>query len=277
MPQPPAVGLDAFPFHLHWDALGIAAFLIIGYVGLYRAWKDQYAPRGEPAVTRSQIAWFASGIALFVAVRTWPIHDIGSGSLFTFHMIEHLALALGVPPMLLRGVPWWLLRRLVLPVLPVVRFLTKPLVALIAFNATLALLHWTKIVELMLTSEPAHIGLHALLLVTATMMWWPVVGPIPDLPKLAPFPAMGYLFLQSLVPTIPASFLTFATEPLYEIYETLPRLWNLGALDDQLIAGLIMKIGGGFVLWGVITVIWFTWAAEEERHTARRRAERVAP
>ena len=34
---------------------------------------------------------------------------------------------------------------------------------------------------------------------------------------------------------------------------------------DQLIAGLIMKIGGGLVLWAVITWIWFSWALEEER------------
>jgi putative membrane protein len=102
-------------------------------------------------------------------------------------------------------------------------------------------------------------------------MWWPVLGPIPDLPKLTPLMGMGYLFLQSLIPTIPASFLTFADEPVYEIYETLPRLWGLSALDDQLIAGLIMKIGGGAVLWTAIAVIFFRWAFEEERAAGARR------
>ena len=42
-------------------------------------------------------------------------------------------------------------------------------------------------------------------------MWWPVVSPLPEMPPLAPPGQMLYLFLQSLVPTIPASFLTFGT------------------------------------------------------------------
>jgi putative membrane protein len=76
---------------------------------------------------------------------------------------------------------------------------------------------------------------------------------------------MIYLFLQSLVPTIPASFLTFGRSPLYPVYETFPRIWGLSALNDQLMAGLIMKLIGGFILWGVIAAIFFRWAAREQR------------
>lgn len=257
--------LGDFPFHVHWDVLGIALALIAGFWYGVRRLAAVHAPPTEQAVTRAQVVWFHAGVVLFLAVRTWPIHDIGEGSLFTFHMIEHLVLALVVPPMLLKGTPWWLMRVLALPVLPVLRVLTKPAVALVLFNVTLAALHVPAVVELMLTSGPAHVLLHALLMVAAGLMWWPVIGPIPDLPRLAPFPAMGYVFLQSLVPTVPASFLTFADVPIYRIYEDLPRLWGLDVLTDQLVAGLIMKIGGGFLLWGVIAVIFFKWALEEER------------
>ena len=76
---------------------------------------------------------------------------------------------------------------------------------------------------------------------------------------------MAFLFLQSVVPTIPASFLTFGSHPLYRRYESLPKLWGLTALNDQLIAGLIMKLGAGLMLWGLIAVIFFRWAAAEER------------
>ena len=259
------IGLDAIPFHVHWDVVGVVVAIVAAYLYGIRVLGPRHAPQTEPAVSARQVAYFTSGLVLFVAVRSWPIHDIGESSLFTFHMIEHMVLALGVPPLLLKGVPWWLLRLAVLPILPAVRFLTRPIIALVAFNATLALLHWDEVVALMLRSEGAHFGLHAALLVTATLMWWPVIGPIPDLPKLSPFLGMGYLFLQSLVPTIPASFLTFATAPVYHSYVDLPRLWGLSVLDDQLIAGLIMKLGGGAVLWIAITVIFFSWAAEEER------------
>jgi len=75
---------------------------------------------------------------------------------------------------------------------------------------------------------------------------------------------MLYLFLQTIIPTVPASFLTFGNTPLYRIYETFPRLWGVGALTDQQVAGLIMKIAGGFYLWTVIAVIFFRWYEREE-------------
>ncbi len=108
-------------------------------------------------------------------------------------------------------------------------------------------------------------------MITAFLMWWPVIGPIPDTAKLAPPAAMGYLFLQSLVPTVPASFLTFASAPVYDAYVGLPRLWGLSVLDDQLIAGLLMKVGGGVILWTAIAFIWFRWANEEARAEPPRR------
>jgi putative membrane protein len=188
-------------------------------------------------------------------------------------MVEHLVIALIVPPALLKGIPSWMLQLLVRPVMPLLRFATRPIVALLAFNAVLAFMHSPAVVEAMLSSEPVHLLLHTALIGTATLMWWPVLGPIPEIPKLTPLMAMGYLFLQSLIPTIPASFLTFADEPVFPVYETLPRLWGLSVLDDQLIAGLIMKIGGGAVLWTAIAVIFFKWAFEEERASGARRLD----
>ena len=80
---------------------------------------------------------------------------------------------------------------------------------------------------------------------------------------------MMYLFFQSLAPTIPASFLTFGDHPLYKVYETFPRIWGISVLTDQLIAGLIMKLIGGAILWVVIGAIFFRWYGREQRSRAR--------
>jgi putative membrane protein len=82
---------------------------------------------------------------------------------------------------------------------------------------------------------------------------------------------MLYLFLQSILPTVPASFLTFGSKPLYSFYETVPRLYGWSALSDQQVAGLIMKLVGGFYLYSVIAVIFFRWYADEERVDERAR------
>ncbi len=262
---PGEVGLEAFPFHFHGEILGVAAVAVIGYIYGVRVLGRRHVADGTAAVTRRQVAWFATGIALFLLVEAWPVHDIAEKSLFSFHMAEHMVLALLVPPAILKGVPAWLLRLLLRPVLPALRVMTRPLPAIIFFNGVLALIHVPRVIEAMVTSAPVHFTFHLLLVTSATLMWWPVIGPIPELGKLRPELAMGYLFLQSLVPTVPASFLTFADGVVYKVYENTPRLWGFDVGTDQTVAGLIMKLGGGIVLWTAIAVIFFRWAAAEER------------
>ena len=98
----------------------------------------------------------------------------------------------------------------------------------------------------------------------------PILSPLPEIPRLAPIPRMVFLFLQTIVPTIPATFLTFGDHPLYRRYETLPKLWGMTALDDQLTAGLIMKIPIGLMLMSLIAVIFFRWVATDDPTPHRR-------
>ncbi|MCA1703539.1 MAG: cytochrome c oxidase assembly protein, partial [Actinobacteria bacterium] len=94
--------------------------------------------------------------------------------------------------------------------------------------------------------------------------WWPVLDPLPETRRLSQPGKMLYLFGQSILPTVPASFLTFGDTPLYHFYESVPRLWGIDALTDMRIAGLVMKIGGGLLLWTVIAIIFFKWNSDEE-------------
>ena len=145
------------------------------------------------------------------------------------------------------------------------RFLTRPVVALIVFNGLLLFTHWPEVVEASVGSELTHFTLHVLLFGSAIVVWWPIMSPLVELPALTPPAQMMYLFVQSLAPTIPASFLTFGHTLLYPVYGTFPRIWGISALNDQLIAGLLMKIVGGLILWGFIATIFFRWHAREER------------
>jgi putative membrane protein len=124
--------------------------------------------------------------------------------------------------------------------------------------------HWPNMVDASVHNEWAHFGLHSFLVVTAMIMWMPVLSPVMELPRLSYPGQMMYLFLQSLVPTVPASFLTFGSRPLYHVYETFPRIAGISALGDQRVAGLIMKIIGGIILWVVIINIFFKWYTLEK-------------
>ena len=99
------------------------------------------------------------------------------------------------------------------------------------------------------------------------LMWWPVLSNVPELPRLSAPLRMAYLFLQSLIPTVVAAFVTFANGAVYEFYAQAPRMWGISAVEDQQIAGGVMKLMGSVILWGFITVIFFQWFAREQRES----------
>jgi putative membrane protein len=109
-----------------------------------------------------------------------------------------------------------------------------------------------------------HFVMHAFLMTFATMMWWPVMTNVPKLAHLSYPYQMMYLFVQSLVPAIVGSFITFSTSPVYSFYERAPRIWGLTAVEDQQWGALVMKLIGSLILWGFIGVAFFKWYAREE-------------
>jgi putative membrane protein len=252
-------------WHLHPDVLLVIVALGGGYTLLARRVGPKLVHPIERPVTRRQATAFAGGLGVMFIASYWPIHDIAEGYLYTAHMIQHMLLTLIAPPLLLIGMPAWMLRYILgTRGIKVAQFLTRPLIGLIAFNAMIAVSHIPAVVERAATSEPFHFGAHVLLVGTAFMMWSPVLNPLIELPKLS-YPArMFYLFLQSLVPTVPASFLTFGHTVLYDVYERGPGMWGISAISDQRVAGLIMKIVGGLIIWTVIAWYFFKWYKVEE-------------
>ena len=253
-------------FHPHYDVLIVLGALAFGYHYLSTRVARRILPPGTQAVTRRQRSHFYVGLGAIFLVSSWPIHDIGEQSLFTFHMIEHLVIGLMAAPLLLLGTPRWMAEFLVHEPKQVVvlKAVTHPLVGFLFFNTVLAGLHWPQIIDLMVTIPWVHFAVHATLFTSAILMWMPVVSPHPEVARLKPPGAMMYLFAQSLVPTIPSAFLIFGNTPLYEYYAEAPKLWNWDPMMDQAIAGVIMKLGGGFLLWAIITVIWFRWYRDEK-------------
>jgi len=258
----------------HVDTWVLVAAIAAAYAIAVVRVGPRYAEPGRAAVTRLQAVCFGLGVAAIWVAADWPIHDIAERYNYSIHMVQHLVLSMVATPLLLLGTPAWMLRAILRPpsyLFRAVRFCARFLPALIVFNLVLVFTHWPALVDFSLRSGLAHFLIHALIFVSALVVWMPVLGPLPEIPRLSPLPRMLFLFAQSIVPTIPASFLTFGSSPLYRFYEGVPHLWGLSTLDDQRLAGLIMKIGGGLLLWLIIAVIFFRWAGEEDRRIAARR------
>ncbi|MBI4259947.1 MAG: cytochrome c oxidase assembly protein [Actinobacteria bacterium] len=256
----------SWTFHPHLEVWALALALEGGYLWALRRIGPLKAPPGERPASGRQVLAFTLGVATLLVAAGWPIHDLAEGSLYSVHMLQHLLYVFVAPPLFFVGTPAWMLRWLLgRRLMRVARQVTRPFIAFVIFNVVLVAIHWPVLVEVSVRSELGHLAQHAALLLASLVVWSPVLNPLIELPHLSYPGRMLYLFLQSIVPTVPASFLTFASSPIYRVYETLPRAFGLDVLNDQRIAGLLMKLGGGFILWGFIAVLFFKWFAREER------------
>lgn len=255
-----------------WEAQPDVWLLIAGLAAGYWIAVVRVGPRfvspGRPVVTRLQVVCWVLGLLTTWLAADWPVHVVAERMNYSVHMLQHLLFAMVAAPLLLLGTPPWLARWLLRPgshVFRVVRSLSRFLPALVVFNVVLVLTHWPALVNESLQSGLVHFTVHVVLLGSSLLVWMPVLSPLPEIPRLAAPVRAVYLFLQSIVPTVPASFLTFGAYPLYKFYEGRLHLWGLSTLEDQQVAGLIMKIGAGMLLWALIAVFFFRWAADEQR------------
>jgi putative membrane protein len=242
--------------------------LIGGLTALYvyaaRVIGPKVVPAGTPAVTRAQARWFAFGTILLWVAADWPVHDIGEQYLYLVHMSQHLVITLVVPPVMLLATPEWLARLVVGNgrVERIVHRMARPVPAALTFNVLIVLSHWQLVVNSASANGLFHYAAHTVLVTAALLFWIPVCGPFPEL-RISPPAQMIYLFVTSIVPTVPGAWLTFADGAVYSAYDIPNRLWGISVTSDQQVAGLLMKLVGGTYLWVIITVIFFRWAARE--------------
>ncbi len=245
----------------------LAAMVALGFYTA-RVIGPKVVPAHQEVVTTRQKRAFAGAVFLLYVAADWPMHDIAEEYLYSVHMIQHLLITFVVPPLLMMAIPTWLARLVILEggkVSAVLQRLAKPVVAGVIFNALAALTHWSAVVNLSSESGGFHYIIHLAIFTSALLMWLPVIGPLPEL-RLSQGGRLIYLFLMSIIPTIPAAWLTFADGVVYSAYDKPgTSLWGIDVIDDQQTAGFVMKTLGGFYLWGWIATLYFRWAGRAEK------------
>ncbi len=228
-------------------------------------------------VDSKRIISFTLGVwAIFFALHS-PLDLLSDEFLFSAHMVQHLILTLVVPPLLLMGTPGWLIRPILrsTTVFSVAKVLTHPVAAFLIFNGVFAIWHVPAIYEAGLNHLIVHIIQHLVFMAAGVLMWWPVLSPLPELPRLPYGGQVLYLFLLSMPPAIIGGLITFSNDVLYATYEQAPRLWGISAAADQQIGGVMMKLPGFMILVAAAGIIFFTWAAKEEERDRAEAAERL--
>jgi putative membrane protein len=256
-------GHDFWRWQPHPEVWLLVGGVILLAIYALRVVGPKVVPAGTPVISRSQLAWLVLGVVLLWFASDWPMHDIAEEYLFSVHMTQHMLLTFAVPPVFLLATPEWL-ARLVLGHGRVKRAfykIARPVPAAVAFNALQLLTHWPGVVNTSVENALIHYVVHAALVSTAFLLWIPVCGPLPEL-RIS-YPAqMLYLFVTSIVPTVPAAWLTFAEGSVYSAYDIPQRLGDISVTTDQQAAGLMMKLVAGGFLWLIITIRFFQWASK---------------
>ena len=237
------------------------------------------APRGSAAAARKGCPTsFLAGVLLLLLALVSPIDTLGDGYLFSAHVVQHFLLALIIPPLWLLGTPRTLaeaaLRR---PLIRrIERVLAQPLVAWTLGVGTMILWHLPPLFNAALASDSLHICQHLSFLITGTIFWWPVLGPIEER-RMAPLHhTIAYLFSACVCCSLLGAVLTFMPPGAYPAYLNphdqlgILRLvrngWGLDPKTDQQLGGLLMWVPGCFVYLSAILATAARWygTAEQE-------------
>lgn len=281
-PYEKAANPDPWRFVPHPEVWVMIAVLVLLYLYATRVVGPKAVPRGEKIITRSQSAWFFSGLAVLWFAVDWPFHDFAEDYLYSAHMVQHLLLTWVVPPMMLMAMPEWL-ARLILGrgrAYQVFRFFTRPLVAGIIYNIVMVLGHLPVIVNESVRWSGMHFTVHFVVVITALLMWTAICGPLPELRVSLPVQGL-YLFLVGILTIIPSAWLTYSQDVIYVGYiHPWDQYWGLTALGDQQLAGFIMRSISGIYIGIVIIILFFRWfrqatAGDDEERRERDR-ERIA-
>jgi cytochrome c oxidase assembly factor CtaG len=215
--------------------------------------------------TRAQIICFLSGVLLLLLDLVSPIDRLGDEYLFSAHVLQHFFLALIIPIFFVRGVRASALPRAFRPTL-------HPLLTWTLGVGTMFAWHLPPMFNAALANNGLHIFQHLSFLATGVLFWWPIFQE----PRLAPFPAIAYLFSACTACSLLGAILTFTPPGQYPTYlkqddaDAVIRLvrtgWGLDPRSDQQLGGMLMWVPGCLVyLSGILSSVvrWYGAARRE--------------
>lgn len=250
--------LDPWRFQAHPEIWLLIVFLIGAYTYAVKVIGPQAGVPKDETLSRKNLIAFIGAIGLLWFSTDWPMHDISEEYLYSVHMFQHMVLTYFIPPLVLLAIPEWLFRAVIGEgkAYRFVKRLSTPIVAGLLFNVVVMITHIPGLVNRSAESSPLHYAMHILVVSTALCMWSPICSPAKEF-QIGYAGKTIYLFLMSVVPTVPAAWLTFAEDSVYKHYDIPIRVWGLSTETDQQLAGAVMKTGGSLFLWAIVIFIFF--------------------
>ena len=252
---------------MNWGAL---ASILLAEVLYVRA-VQRLSGRGFQVPAWQQVAYHA-GMLLWAVGLLSPVDRLGEEGL-TMHMVQHLLIADIAAPMILIGIrsPVMLFvppRPLLVafarrrPLRASFRMLRRPLVAVPLYVLVLYGWHFAFAFEAAVRYDLVHVLQHASFVAIGILVWWSALEPkrrrVPG--ELWKIP---YLIGARLAGMFLGMAFVITREPVYtEVYGSGERGLGLEAVADQQIAGALMLVTDGLIMFG--TLCFFFWRASRD-------------
>ncbi len=228
-------------------ALGVAT-------GIYLA----ATRRGELAANRSERGHFAGALLLAYLVCSWPLGDLAAHVSITAVVVQRLVLMLAVAPLLLSSLPDALIARVTRRQMVdrVMHAVVHPAIAIAVVTVIGTATLLPAVISLGSSSLVAGGLFIAVTLGLGVVLWMPILGSIPGLPRLSYTAKGGYLLAASLVVTSLSFVWIFARHPMYGSLSHQTKILGMSPLLDQQLAGFVSKLGAYFPMWAIAFILF---------------------
>lgn len=241
----------------------------------------------EPTSWKKKVLFTLGIILLYVALGS-PL-DLLAHMSFSAHMLSMATAYIAAPPLLLLGIPNWLYLNMgKLSFMSKLSVFSRPIFTTILFNGLFSLYHLPIVHDYVMTNYPVHTAYFIILLITALLMWWPIINPLPDTSNLSDLKKIAYIFINGVLLTPACVMIIFANHAMFETY-TDPELWAIAmgyclpagseALlanipgpevfmtydprADQQLGGVLMKLCQELIYGATLLYIFFNWYRKE--------------
>lgn len=204
---------------------------------------------------------FAGALVVFYLAVGSPLDQIGERYLLSAHMVQHMLIVYLAAPLAVAGCPAWLIDTLLqrTHLTGLVRMLTHPVLAGPLYVMVISFWHFPAAYDFALQNKLVHVGQHLTFFAAAVPMWWPLFSPSRLLPPIPPGAQMLYLIAIGGLQMPLVALLALSRNVFFPTYEFAPRITSLTPLEDQVLAGAIMGVGGMFIGLGLITWSFVRW------------------
>jgi putative membrane protein len=216
---------------------------------------------------QGRAGYFSASLAVVIVALASPLNVLAEGCLFSAHMLQHLALLLIAPALVLLSLPPGVRA----PV--AIRGSAWPAVAWACGVGAMWLWHVPALCDAASASRAVH-GVQSLsLLFMGLLFWWPIFAP-GKTDRIAPWAGVAYLFgaclactaLGILITLTPVEVCPVFRGPIdpYGILPVIRGEWGLSADRDREFGGLLMWVPMCAMYLGAIVVEIARWYGATE-------------